>query len=196
MQEGYVIPACDIIDDIRRSTKARELRLPTNNDVLCLASRYGNLNLVKSLLAAGVVVNDMSGYAKILSGALLEAAEHKQSDVMKVLLSAGANINEQGGQQYLPIHKLSADLEHTHLVEDKSCVAEDHPESSLSVDSRASPIGVQVRSHGYSTKPQLDTWAKTPDPSEEIALGRKTSRSFAKAIDVLERTARQIEKRD
>ena len=142
MQEGYIIPACDIIDDIRRSTKARELRVPTMNDVLCLASRYGNLALVTSLIAAGVVINEMPGLPKRFSRALLEAAEHKQSEVMQVLLSAGANFDEKRGQQI----KLSADLEHTHFVEDESCVAEDHPESSLCVPSRASPVEVQARS--------------------------------------------------
>ena len=173
MQEGYVIPACDIIDDIRRSTKARELRVPTMNDVLCLASRYGNLDLVKSLIAAGVVINERPGLPKRFSTALLEAAEHKQSEVMKVLLSTGANFNEKGDQQYRPIPKLSADLEHTHLVEDESCVAEDHPESLLSVlASRASIVGVQAQSqdagvfsklHNTGDKhiPAIEEWRKT-----------------------------------
>ena len=121
IQEGYVIPACDIIDDIRRSTKARELRVPTMNDVLCLASRYGNLDLVKSLIAAGVVINEMAGLAKRTSTALSEAAEHKQLEVMRLLLSMGANYIEEEGQQYRRIPKLSADLEHTYLEEDQIC---------------------------------------------------------------------------
>ena len=221
MQEGYIIPACDIIDDIRRSTKARELRVPTMNDVLRLASRYGNLALVTSLIAAGVVINEMPGLPKKFSGALLEAAEHKQSEVMQVLLSAGANFNEKGGQQYRPIPKLSADLEHTHSVEEESCVAKDFPESSLCVPSRASPVEVQARSQDTgvfsklhetggkptdideerrnSKKPQpgyspLYEWARTKEPHEELAVSVKTSRSFVKLVAELERNAGQIEK--
>ena len=223
MQEGYVIPACDIIDDIRRSTKARELRVPTMNDVLCLASRYGNLDLVKSLIAVGVVINERPGFPKRFSTALLEAAEHKQSEVMKVLLSTGANFNEKGGQQYRQIPKLSADLEHTHPVEDESCVAEDHPESSLSVSSRVSTVGVQTRSQdagvfsklhetggtrtdafeerqnpknlrsGYSP---LDMWVRTRHEHEELALSVKTSRSFAKTMDEMELKGKQINRQD
>lgn len=97
MQEGYVIPACDVIDDIQRSTQARELRVPTMNDVLILASRYGNVDLVKSLLAAGVIINDRPGFTES-STALSEAVEHEQLEVMKVLLSMGAQFDKQGGQ--------------------------------------------------------------------------------------------------
>lgn len=53
MGEGYVIPATEIMQDIQRITKGEPPELPAINDVLYLASRFGNVELVDSLISAG-----------------------------------------------------------------------------------------------------------------------------------------------
>ena len=191
MQEGYVIPACDIIDDIRRSTKARELRVPTMNDVLCLASRYGNVGFVKSLIAAGVVVNEKPGFIES-STALSEAAEHEQLEVMKVLLSAGAKFDKQGGQQYGKVAVLAANhSKHTGLAKDQISTKGHRSDSS-----GTSAVEGQAHTHGFglgfielnktedshltskalerlqkSQPSQLDTWVQTLHRHEVFAIG-------------------------
>lgn len=211
MQEGYVIPAYEIIDDIRKSTKARELRLPTMNDVLGLASRYGNVDLVKSLIATGVVINERPGFAES-STALLEAAEHEQLEVIKLLLSAGAKFDKQGGQQYGRKTLLAAGrAEHFYLVEDLISAGA-QPRSSPSVPSRTSTVEGQAYTYGLgvgsltlnktegsrlttealkklqkSTTTQLDNWVRQPERHEQVAIGSKTARSIELTIDLLRR---------
>ena len=173
LQEGYVIPIRDVFDDIQRSTKARELRVPTTNDALCLASRFGNLNLVKSLLAAGVDINESLGSTEY-STALLEAAEHEHLEVMDVLLSRGAKFGEQGGQQ----HGRTAVLAATHSG-DLSLV-----EALISAGAHQVDKGVRkpkehdlsqldkwVQRRGLPDVSQLDRWLRTPEEHEMIALG-------------------------
>ena len=92
MQGGYVIPANDIINHIWRFTKARELRMPKMAHILCSASRYGNVELVKSMVASGVAVNERRGFTAS-STALSEAAEHEKLAVMEVLPSMGARFD-------------------------------------------------------------------------------------------------------
>lgn len=191
MQEGYVIPACDIIDDIRRSTKARELRVPTMNDVLCLASRYGNVDLVKSLIAAGVVVNERSGSIES-STALLEAAEHEQLEVMKALLSAGAKFDKQGGQQYGQVAMLVSD--NTSAVE-----GQEHPHGmgvgsiklNKTEESRLTGKALE-RSQKLISFP-LETWFHTPQRHELVAIGGRTARSLKVIIESLDTLEKRIE---
>lgn len=202
MQEGYVIPACEVIDDIRRSTKAGELRVPTMNDTLCLASRYGNVDLVKSLLAAGAVVNVRPGSTES-SAALVEAAEHEQLEVMELLLSMGARFGEEDGKKYRPIALLTADRsKHTNI----------QPWSSRSVPNIIPPFKEQAHTHGpgvrsiksykteesrltaeahkksqKSTGVQLEKWIQQPERHEKIAMGYTPSRSFADTILVMDK---------
>ena len=53
MQEGYLIPARAIFDDIKRVGRKREVRLPTLHEVLRLATQIGTQSIVDSLRAAG-----------------------------------------------------------------------------------------------------------------------------------------------
>ena len=183
MQEGYVIPACDIIDDIRRSTKARELRVPTMNDVLCLASRYGNVDLVKSLIAAGVVVNERSGSIES-STALLEAAEHEQLEVMKVLLSAGAKFDKKSGQQYGQVAVLFSN--NTPAVEEQ---AQTHGSGVGSIKlNKTEDSRLTGKAHERSQKSicsQLEMWVHTPQRHEQNAMGKKTGRRLRHTIGYL-----------
>ena len=189
MQEGYVIPACDIIDDIRRSTKARELRIPTMNDVLCLASRYGNVDFVKSLIAAGVVVNERSGSIES-STALSEAAEHEQLEVMKVLLSAGAKFDKQGGQQYGQVAVLFSN--NTSAVEEQ---AHTHGFGVGSIKlNKTEDSRLTSKAHERSQKSisfQLETWVNTPHRHELIAIGETT----AQLLKVTKKSLRTLEER-
>ena len=149
LQEGYVIPVRDVFDDIQRSTQARELRLPTRNDALCLASRFGNVDLVKSLLAAGVDVNGSPGSTEY-SAALLEAAEHKQLQIMELLLSRGARMPP--GRRILPKELESAGAQ----------------QRSLSFNSHLYSLP------GHSP---LNDWVRSSERHELVALGMKSSRS-------------------
>ncbi len=53
LQEGYIIPAKDVIDDVRCVTGAESIELPTLNDALWVASQFGNIKLVNSLIVKG-----------------------------------------------------------------------------------------------------------------------------------------------
>lgn len=53
LQECYLLPLREIMDDIRQVTEADSLTLPPMNDVLTRASRFKSVELVDSLLAAG-----------------------------------------------------------------------------------------------------------------------------------------------
>ena len=218
IQEGFVIPAYDIIDDIQRSTKARELRVPSMNDYLCLASRYGNVDLVKSLLAAGVVINDRPGFTES-STALLEATEHKQLEVMKVLLSTGARFDEQGDQQYGQKPVLAALRSNpTHLVKELISAGA-QLWNSLSIPDRTSTVEDQAHTHNSSVRSikqsktedfrltaqacesleksvfsPLDSWFQTAESHEQIALGRKPARSLQGIRNFLKRVEQGIEK--
>jgi len=53
LQEGYIIPVKDVIDDVRCVTGAESIELPTRNDALRVASQFGNTKLIKSLIVEG-----------------------------------------------------------------------------------------------------------------------------------------------
>ena len=168
LQEGYVIPIRDIFDDIQKSTKARELRLPTMNDALCLASRFGNVDLVKSLLAAGVDINGSTGSTEY-SAALLEAADHEQLQVMEILLSRGARLPP--GQRFLPKELESAGAH----------------EGSSSSKPRTSSLPGDIDS-------QLSKWVRTLPRHESMVLGRKSPSRAVDVIVELDKLGRRIEK--
>ena len=168
LQEGYVIPICDVFNDIQRSTKARELRVPTTNDTLCLASRFGNVNLVKSLLATGVDINESLGSTEY-SPALLEAAEHEQLEAMDILLSRGAKFGEQGGQK----HGRTAVLAATHSG-DLSLV-----EALISAGAPRADKGVRKPKNHDLT--QLDVWRRTSARQALISLSIDSRHPFKEA---------------
>ena len=51
MEEGYVLPAKEVFDSIRRNTNKNSLVLPTLKDSLKIALQYENHEVVKSLIS-------------------------------------------------------------------------------------------------------------------------------------------------
>lgn len=188
------------MDDIRRSTKARALRVPTMSDVLCLASRYGNVGLVNSLIAAGVVINERVGLTESCP-ALIEAVEYKRLKVIEVLLSEGAKIDQQGGQEYGQRAVVAAERsDHTDLVKDL-IPGGAKPQSSLPDPERTSTSEGQAPTRGFDVSvrvetgltatiheeaqmgksPALHKWMRTPESHEQLALGILKSASSKKS---------------
>ena len=181
MQEGYLIPACDVTDDILKSTKSHELRVPTMNDALCLASQYGNVDLVKSLITAGVVVNENLG-SKESSKALSGAAEYGELEVMKILLSKGARFDEQGGQQYGPTAVLAAKRSGDSKLMKDLIYAGAQAYTSQSGSIAAPKVKGEAYAQAYSVdhpgkaevdNSRLSKWFKTAITHEQRALGTK-----------------------
>ena len=57
LQEGYIIPAQAIIDDIERVINDKKIDLPTTTDNLRLAAESGNVDLISLLNALGARVS-------------------------------------------------------------------------------------------------------------------------------------------
>ena len=60
------------------------------NKPLAFAAAYGNLDIVKLILAKGADINGQVAYGNV---PLIKAAEHENKDILKFLIEKGADVN-------------------------------------------------------------------------------------------------------
>lgn len=98
---GNLRPLRTVLDNPNRKFNPNILDESNSMSLLMLACSQGDVELVKTLIAAGADVNYVSANRRSV---LHIAVDHNQPAVVSALLQAGANPMQQAGNSAMPIH--------------------------------------------------------------------------------------------